>query len=112
MRLPKRSALLMAVALSMGCADREFDAERWRQGRGVFDDDNPRREMLDDIDRAGIDVGTARERVRALLGAPDAMVDGAEIYFLGRAAYAPEQHQLVILYDAAGIVERFDVVYL
>ena len=112
MRLARRSALVLAFALAMGCADPSFDVERWRQGEGVFDDENPRREMLDDIDRAGIVVGAGRERVRALLGVPDAITDGAEIYFLGRAAYAPEQHQLVIQYNAAGIVKHIDVVYL
>lgn len=104
--------MFSALVFMSGCADPAFDVERWRQGEGVFDDENPRREMLDNIDRAGIEVGAARDRVRALLGVPDAIVDGAEIYFLGRADYAPEQHQLEIRYDAAGLVERIDVVYL
>jgi hypothetical protein len=107
-----RSILWLAAAAIVGCAEPSFDAERWRQGQGVFDDANPRREMLGDINRAGVDVGASREEVHRLLGAPDAIDAGAEVYFLGSAAYAPEAHQLVIRYDARGIVERLDVVYL
>jgi len=90
MRWTKGTLMLSALVLMSGCVDQAFDVVRWRQGEGVFDAENPRREMLDNIDRAGIGVGAARERVRALLGVPDAIVDGAEIYFLRRAVYAPE----------------------
>lgn len=104
--------LWLAAAAMVGCAEPSFDADRWRQGQGVFDEDNPRREMLGDIDRAGVEIGASREEVHGLLGAPDAINAGAEIYFLGTAAYAPESHQLVIRYNARGTVERIDVVYL
>lgn len=107
-----RSVLWLAAAAMLGCAEPSFDADRWRQGQGVFDEDNPRREMLGDIDRAGVDIGASREEVHGLLGAPDVIDAGADVYLLGRAAYAPETHQLVIRYDARGIVERLDVVYL
>jgi hypothetical protein len=93
------------------CGEPAFDKARWASGRGVYDADSPRQGMVKDVERAGVVAGAARAHVRELLGAPDATERNKDTYFLGRTAYAPDYHTLVITYDERDVVVSVVVAY-
>ncbi|WP_157080644.1 hypothetical protein [Methylobacterium variabile] len=53
--------------------------------------------------------GIARERVRALLGPPDAGGADEEVYFLGRSTTGPHFETYRIAYDGDGRAARLSV---
>lgn len=108
-----RSTIVVGMALmlaAVGCDQHlGFDRARWEEGRGKIGDRNPRAEMVDEAVAAGLRPGAARERVRELLGAPDAEDSGGDLYYLGRQRWAPELHSLHIYYDEQGVVTLIEV---
>jgi outer membrane protein assembly factor BamE (lipoprotein component of BamABCDE complex) len=104
MRPALSTLALLALLEVAACGDPSFDRAKWAQGRDVYDADSPRQGMVGDVERAGVVAGAARARVRELLGQPDATDGNTDTYFLGRAAYAPDDRTLVITYDDRGVV--------
>lgn len=109
--------LVMASAAVLGNACGEtgmepsgagWDRSVWDRGRGVAEQPNPRLDLASSVDEAGVVPGAPRDRVRALLGAPDRPGDTQDVWYLGRNDLAPELLSLVVEYDAEGRVSRVD----
>lgn len=103
-------ALGVCLAL-LGCSEPEFDRATWAAAKGADPLDNPRREMVDGAERAGVKPGATRAFVRDLLGEPDSgsSVSVTDVYELGVAAWSPDEDRLIIEYGAQGVVTRVHV---
>jgi hypothetical protein len=77
-----------------------FDKARWTAEQGNFDSDSARSAMVGGIDEAGVRAGATRRYVRMMLGEPDSMGPGADIWYLGRSRSGPSFETLRINYDA------------
>jgi hypothetical protein len=99
-----------SVVLVSGCGLQQpaFDREKWAQGRGVTEGENPRRGMVVDAERAGVRPGASRRFVRRLLGAPDGVGPHADNYELGWEQFAPDSAHLRISYNDQDVVTRVD----
>ena len=79
-----------------------FDKARWDSGAGNYDGKNPRLELVNALDDAGIVIGTSRTMVHTILGEPDtpSLTDEkGEGWYLGRNDMAPDFLTLTIRYD-------------
>lgn len=101
-------AVLIACLFITGCEGGKFvfDSARWAARRGIVEGENVRLGMTADLPDAGVVPGATRTHIHALLGQPDKIVDGRDIYALGRGSDAPDHESLVIHYDSAGKVTK------
>jgi hypothetical protein len=87
-----------------------FNRERWRaqHNSDALMDRNPRGNMASELIMEHLPQGMAREQVRALLGPPEFVDGGVEVYELGRSAYGVDYEQLAIVY-ADDRLQRADI---
>ena len=83
-----------------------WDRSVWDRGRGVAEQPNPRLGLAFSVDDAGVVPGASRDRVLALLGAPDRPGVSQDVWYLGRNNLAPELLSLVVQFDAEGRMIR------
>ncbi|MEH3143806.1 MAG: hypothetical protein PGN34_00235 [Methylobacterium frigidaeris] len=95
-------ALLAGLAVAgglAGCDRPGFDVAAWARERGNYSGENRRGAMVAALGEAGIRAGTGRDRVRGLLGEPDASGPDVDVYYLGRSRIGPHFETLRLAYD-------------
>lgn len=86
-----------------------FDRERWASGAGNYEGPNPRLALVAAAQDAGVATGATQDTIRALLGTPDSQGPRADVWYLGRAALAPDYQTLVVTYDAKGVATAVSI---
>lgn len=100
---------LLVVLAACGGVSMSFDKDVWASGQGNFEGKNPRVHMISDAEAAGVKLGATRSEIRALLGEPDGTDSTGDIWYLGRATYAPDYESYEISYDKNGIVKVIQI---
>lgn len=86
---------------------KNFDAELWRAQWNTDKRDNPRINMIVELEREVLKKGMHRELVREILGSPERIQGNSDLYDLGVSPYGIDYEQLVIQYDQQNKVVNF-----
>ena len=101
-------ATIMGTGLAAEAAN--FDRSAWEAGRGDSSGRNPRGGQVAALRSSrAVALGTPREQVRALLGAPENRDGAREMYSLG-IGYGGSVEYFAIQYDEQGRVARASLV--
>lgn len=87
-----------------------FDADRWRDQHDsdALEQENPRLDMVAELQRDHLKAGAERDEIRRLLGPPEfAEDDDTDVYELGRSPLGVSFEQLVIEYADDELVRAY-----
>jgi len=83
---------------------RQFDREVWQANTNDTTPENPRLQMLGDLQRQHLKIGMTKQQVHHLLGSPDQQTATTDIYQVGTAWLSLDPTYMELRYKKDGIL--------